>query len=102
MRRKNRFLGICLCLHLIASGVVWGGLCVVQRGHNTMHREQIAIASLSVTEQTAKFQLLDNICELPLPELNEEHPLYFALYAVTGEPLRFWMYMISLLQETFA
>lgn len=94
MRRKLRKFGIYLCLHLIASGVVWGGLCVMQRGHNTLHREQIAIASLSVTEDAAKLQILDSVCEIPLPDLDAAHPLYFALYALTGEPMRFWMRVV--------
>ena len=101
MRRNFRSVGICLCLHFIASSVVWGSLCVCQRGYNTMHREQIAIASLSVTEQMAKLQLLENSYDVKLPELHEEHPLYFALYAVTSEPMHFWMHVFSRLSETF-
>ncbi len=98
MRRKIRSLGICLCLHFVASSVVWGGLCVCQRGYNTMHREQIAIASLSVNERTAKLQLLENSCEFTIPQLHEEHPLYFALYALTSEPMHFWMHLVTQIQ----
>ncbi len=97
MRRKLRFLGICLCLHLVVSGVMWGGLCVTQRGYNTMHREPIAIASVSVTEQNTRIQVLENSCEFPTFWNDKENPLYFAVFTLSGEPMRFWMNLLSLI-----
>ncbi|MBE6851069.1 MAG: hypothetical protein E7504_04960 [Ruminococcus sp.] len=99
MKAKLRFLGICLCIHLVASGVVWGGLCVSQRGYNTMHREQIAIASVSVTEEKAHIQLLQQNCEIPAFWNDEDDPFYYALYALSDESMHSFFNLLSLAKE---
>lgn len=93
MKQKLRFAILLCSLHLIASGVLWGCLLVYQRGYNTMHREEIAVASVRTSEQYTHVQILEESYSFPSAWLSEESPLYFAAYALTGEPLHFWMYL---------
>lgn len=92
-RRRIRLAAIALTLHLAASVVIWGGLYVCQKGYNTMHREQIAVASLTLTQEHAQLQVLQSRCELPLQWFSEESPLCAAAYLLLGEPLQFWLYL---------
>lgn len=97
MKQKLRLAAICLTLHLVVSGVIWGGLCVYQRGYNTMHREQLAVASVTVTQERAELQVLQGRCALPVQWFSEDSPLYYAAYVLAGEPLQFWLYLADLI-----
>lgn len=99
MHQKLKIAILCLSLHLSASFVIWGGLKVYQRGYNTMHREQIAVASVAVSNQQASIQILQNSCHIPTDWLAKDSPLYFAAYALTGEQLHFWISVFSTVSE---
>lgn len=86
---KWRTAVIGLCFHLVVSGVLWGGLCVYQRCYNTMHRDQIPVASVTVSDHYAEIQLLEENCTIPIDWLNE-NALSYASYALSAEPLRIW------------
>ncbi len=91
-RRKIRLAAIVLTLYLAVSVVLWGGLVVSQRGYNTMHRDQLAVASLTLTKEHAQLQVLQGSCKLPLAWFSEDSPLYAAAYLLLGEPLQLWLY----------
>ncbi len=90
MKNKLRLSLLCLTIHLIVSGVIWGCLVVYQRGYNTLHTEEIPAASISRTADRMHIQLLEESCSFPSAWIEEESALYFAVYAAAPEPLRFW------------
>ncbi len=92
-RQKIRLAVIALTLYLAVSVVLWGGLLVSQRCYNTMHRDQLAVASLTLTKEHAQLQVLQGRCELPLAWFSEDSPLYAAAYLLFGEPLQLWLYL---------
>lgn len=93
MRGKLRIIAICLTLHIAASIVFFGGMRVYQQGYNTMHREQIAMASIRITGERAEIQLLEEAYTFPALWLRENSPAYAAAYVLAGESLRFWVYL---------
>ena len=95
MKQKMRFAAILCTFHIVASTVLWGCLLVYQRGYNTMHREEIPVASIRTAEQHTQVQILEESYSFPTAWLGEESPLYFAAHALTGEPLHFWMQLLG-------
>lgn len=96
---KYRTAVLLLCLHLMVSMIFWGGLCVWQRCRNTLQPEQVAAASIRLTDGYAHIQVLDASCTIPVNPLPENHPLWFAADALTGDALHFWCYLLDYVSE---
>lgn len=92
---KYRTIVLLLSLHIMVSMVFWGGLCVWQRCRNALYPEQVAAASIHLTDGYAHIQVLDAACAIPMQELSENHPLWFAAHALTGDGFHFWCWMMD-------
>jgi len=99
MKKKLRFAGLFLVVHLLVSGVLWGSLLVYQRGYNTMHREQIAVASVITGGDATNLQVLEHSCTIPASWLAKDSALYYAAFAVCSEPVRLWMQLFGMFPE---
>ncbi len=89
-KRNHRAIG--LTVHIILSFVVWGTLRVMQRGYNATHREQLAMADLTLHDGKAVVRILEGSCEIPITLLEQDSPLYYALYCATDSFLHLLVY----------
>lgn len=92
--KKRRIIWL-MCVHIVCSITVYGALRVYQQGYNTMHREPLAMASVSVQQNTAHVQVLHRIWEIPLPD--EDSPTYFAAHILIRSGLQGWVYLYEVL-----
>lgn len=99
MKEKYRKWVLYLCLHLVVSGVIWGGMRVHQRGYNMLHSEQIAMANVTTTQSFTEITVLQRSFRIPRSWFAEDSPLYFAAYALTGEDVHLWLYLSEALGE---
>ncbi len=96
MKKGVRTVCRIMALHLIVSGVALGGIRVYQQGYNTMHREQLQMASLTLHPEHAQLQFLEYHCTVPLTFLQEDSMVYYAAYVLTDGFLQSWTYIASL------
>ncbi len=82
-----------LCVHLVVSGAGLGMLRVYQQGYNTMHREPVAMASISMQGERAEIRVLHSRCVFTLP--SEDSSLYYAAYVLIDPCLKSWLYLLS-------
>lgn len=90
---KKRRAAWILFVHLVVSSAGFGMLRVYQQGYNTMHREPVAMASISIQGERAEIQVLHSHCVFMLP--SEDNPLYYAAYVLIDPCLKSWLYLLS-------
>lgn len=90
--KKRKHCMLWLTVHIVLSFTVWGTLRVMQRGYNATHREQLAMANLSLHDGQAVVRILDGSCEIPITLLEQDSPLYYVLYCMTDSFLHLLVY----------
>lgn len=100
MKKRIRTVLRVVSLHLIVSGVALGGIRVYQQGYNTMHQEQLQMASLTLQPEHAQLQFLEYSCAVPLAILQEDSLLYYAAYVMTDQFLQSWTYILSFINSS--
>lgn len=95
MRKGLRNLIGGVMIHLVVSGTVLAGIRVYQQSYNTIHREHIRMASLTLQSDKAEVSVLGRSCTVPLTLLAEDSMLYYAAYFLTDGTVHLWVYGIS-------
>ena len=97
MKKYQKFLSG-LMMHCVLSGVLWGVVNVYQKGYNTMHQEQIQMASVTLQDGKAEIQVLHQKWPVLLPK--EDYMLYYYLYLTTDTGLHYWMYLTDFIKNS--
>ena len=81
--KKGRIIAACVAVHLIVSGMLLAGARVWQQCYDRTHRDPVAMASLTLSEDSAALTILGRRAVLPLTLTAPESPLWLALLTVT-------------------
>ena len=87
--RLRRF-GAGLAIHSILSFALLGGIRVYQQSYNTLHRDQVQMASMTIQEEQAEIRVLGRQYLLPMQVFSEDSLLYYAAYGLMDETLYSW------------
>ena len=91
MKRRIRRIFAGMMIHLVVSFTALSGVRVYQQSYNTMHREPIRMASLSVQPSRVELRVLGRYCVVPLDGLREDSMLYYAAYFLTDGTVHGWV-----------
>lgn len=80
------------CFHCILSGVGFGMAKAYQATYNTMNREQLVLANVSLHSENAQIRILRQEYQLPLEWFAQDSPLYYAAYLAANADCRVWLY----------
>ena len=81
--KKGRIIAAGVAIHLIVSGMLLAGARVWQQCYGRTHRDPVAMASLTLSEDSAEVQILGRRAVHPLTLTAPDSPLWLALLTVT-------------------
>lgn len=95
MKPRIRRIFAILMIHLVVSFTALAAVRVYQQSYNTTHRDQIRMASLTLSPSHAELSFLGKQCTIPLELLQEDSMAYYAAYFLTGSTVHAYVLTVS-------
>ncbi len=87
-------------VHLVLSGVIWGGMQVYQQGHNTTHPQQLAMANVTLGRQQTQIQILEQTFTIPHAWMQYAAEMPYAACLLVGTDVQPWLALLEFTDDS--
>lgn len=95
-KKKKKAVVRVIFIYLLLTTGIWMFLMSYSNSYNRLSTEKISPASLNLNEETAEMKILEHTFTMDITKILPESKLYYILYLLAPDELRFMSVLISL------
>lgn len=89
MRKKKKTVVRLIFIYLLLTTGIWMFFMSYSNSYNRLSTEKISPASLNLNEQTAEMKILEYTFTIDITKIQPESKLYYVLYLLAPDELKF-------------